>query len=51
MPPPPGWVDSLIRSKAQVAAGEAVPMQPLLERLRARAERLERRQAKASQKA
>ena len=38
---PAGWLESLARSKAQIAAGEAVPLLPVLDRLRASAERLE----------
>ena len=39
--PPAGWQDSLVRSKSQIASGESVPLMPLLDRLRASAERLE----------
>ncbi len=39
------------RAKADIAAGRTVPMERVLERLRASAERLERRRAKATQKA
>jgi hypothetical protein len=38
---PPGWLESLARSKAQIAAGESVPLLPVLDRLLASAERLE----------
>lgn len=38
---PVGWVESLERSKAQIAAGMTVPLIPILDRLRASAERLE----------
>jgi hypothetical protein len=38
---PAGWRESLERSKAQIAAGVTVPLIPILERLRASAERLE----------
>jgi hypothetical protein len=38
---PSGWLESLGRSEAQIAAGEQVPLLPVLERLRATAERLE----------
>jgi hypothetical protein len=41
---PSGWLDSLTRSKAQIAAGESVPLLPILDRLRASAEQLERSQ-------
>jgi len=39
-----GWRESLERSKAQIAAGEAVPLLPVLDRLRAAAERIEAEQ-------
>ena len=42
--PPAAWRESLERSKAQIAAGEAVPLLPVLDRLRAAAERLEAEQ-------
>jgi hypothetical protein len=35
------WIESLERSKAQIAAGLTVPLLPLLEQLRASAELLE----------
>jgi hypothetical protein len=38
---PDGWRESLERSKSQIAAGEAVPLLPVLDRLRAAAERIE----------
>jgi hypothetical protein len=38
---PAEWIESLERSKAQIAAGLTVPLMPLLEQLRASAERLE----------
>ncbi len=41
---PAGWRESLERSKAQIAAGEAVPLLPVLDRLRAAAERIEAEQ-------
>lgn len=43
-PPPADWRDSLARSKAQIAEGESVPLLPVLDRLRASAERLEAEQ-------
>ena len=43
-PVPAGWRESLERSKAQIAAGGTVPLLPLLDRLRAAAERLEAEQ-------
>lgn len=39
---PAGWIESLQRSKAQIAAGETVPLLPLLDELREAAERLEK---------
>ena len=41
---PAEWLESLERSKAQIAAGETVPLLPILDRLRASAERLEAEQ-------
>jgi hypothetical protein len=41
---PAGWLESLERSKAQIAAGESVPLVPILDRLRTSAERLEAEQ-------
>ena len=38
---PAGWLESLAASKAQIAAGQTVPLLPILDRLRASAERLE----------
>jgi len=38
---PARWLESLERSKAQIAAGQAVPLLPVLDHLRATAERLE----------
>lgn len=38
---PAGWLESLGRSKAELAAGQTVPLMPVLDRLRASAERLE----------
>jgi len=43
-PGPAGWRESLARSKAQIAAGESVPLLPVLDRLRVSAERLEAEQ-------
>ncbi len=43
-PAPAGWHESLVRSKAQIAAGESVPLLSVLDRLRASAERLEAEQ-------
>lgn len=41
---PADWRESLERSKAQIAAGAAVPLLPVLDRLRAAAERIEAEQ-------
>lgn len=41
---PVEWLESLVRSKAQIAAGQTVPLLPILDRLRASAERLEAEQ-------
>ncbi len=38
---PVGWSESLARSKAQIAGSESVPLLPVLDRIRASAERLE----------
>ena len=35
-----GWQESLTRSKAENAAGQSVPLLPMLDRLRANSERL-----------
>ena len=38
---PARWLESLERSKAQIAAGQTVPLLPVLDQLQATAERLE----------
>jgi hypothetical protein len=43
-PAPNGWRESLARSQAQIAAGQSVPLLPVLDRLRATAERIEAEQ-------
>jgi hypothetical protein len=48
---PAGWLESLERSKAQIAAGQSVPLLPVLDRLRASAERLEAEQALSADEA
>lgn len=48
--PPPDWIDALDRSKAQVDAGQTVPAEPVLQRLRAGLARLEARQPKKHSK-
>ena len=40
------WAESLARSRAQIEAGETVPIEPVLERLRASLARMEDRRAK-----
>jgi hypothetical protein len=45
---PPGWlVESLERSEAQIAAGETVPLEPVLDRLRASIVRMQDKRVKA----
>jgi len=39
------WIEALDRSAAEVAAGQTVPIEPVLDELRASAERLEARLA------
>jgi hypothetical protein len=41
---PRGWCERLERSQAQIAASQAVPLLPVLDRLRATAERIEAQQ-------
>jgi hypothetical protein len=43
-PSPAGWRESLTRSQAQISAGATVPLLPVLDRLRATAERIEAEQ-------
>lgn len=38
---PAGWLESLAHSKAEIAAGQTVPLLPILDRLRASADKLE----------
>jgi hypothetical protein len=40
---PEGWVASLAQSKAEVEAGKAVPLEPVLDRIRARIARMKAR--------
>jgi hypothetical protein len=43
---PPDWLlDSLARSEAQIAAGETVPLEPVLDRLRASIARMKSKPA------
>ncbi len=48
---PVEWLESLARSKAQIATGQTVPLLPILDRLRASAERLEAEQGLAPDEA
>lgn len=41
---PAGWLESFARNKTQIAAGEGIPLLPILDPLRATAERLEAEQ-------
>jgi hypothetical protein len=46
-PAPPGWIDSLEHSKAQIEAGATVPLEPFLDELRDSIARMrKRREAK-----
>jgi hypothetical protein len=48
---PPGWlVESLERSEAQIAAGQTVPLEPVLDRLRASIARMKAKQPQAGRK-
>ncbi len=49
-PAPPGWVESLERSEAQIAAGLSVPLEPVLDRLRATVQRMEAKRAGTEKK-
>lgn len=42
---PPGWLEALAESKAQIEAGKAVPLEAVLQRLRASATGMEARRA------
>ncbi len=44
-PAPLGWEESLERSEAQIAAGLTVPLEPVLDRLRATIRRMEAKRA------
>ena len=48
---PPGWLESLTRSKAQIEAGQAVPMEPFLDRLRGSIARIEAQQVDRTKRA
>lgn len=45
---PSGWVESLERSEAQLARGETVPLEPVLDRLRATIARMEAKRGGAA---
>lgn len=42
---PKAWIEALLRGTAEVARGESVPIEPVLERCRAKIARMEERQA------
>jgi hypothetical protein len=42
-PAPPGWIDSLERSKAEIEAGKTVPLEPFLDELRDSIARMKKR--------
>jgi len=44
-PAPAGWLETLERSEADLAAGRTVPLEPVLARLRESIKRMELRQA------
>ncbi len=44
---PAGWLEALERSEAQLARGETVPLEPVLERLRATIARMDAKRAGA----
>ncbi len=47
----PGWIaESLERSEAQIAAGQTVPLEPVLDRLRASIARMRAAQSRTEQK-
>ncbi len=51
-PPPPEWLEAMVESDAELAAGLTVPLEPVLARLRESLEWMEARQkAKAVHKA
>jgi hypothetical protein len=48
---PPGWLaESLERSEAQIAAGQTVPLEPVLDRLRASIARMKGKQPRPEPK-
>jgi hypothetical protein len=42
---PPGWIEVLVQSKAEIEAGLTVPLEPVLARLQASLDRMEARHA------
>lgn len=40
---PAGWLEALARSEAQIAAGQTMPLEPVLNRLRASIARMKAR--------
>jgi hypothetical protein len=44
---PMGWLASLAESKAEVEAGKTVPLEPVLDRIRASIARMKARRAEA----
>ena len=44
-PAPAGWLETLERSEADLAAGHTVPLEPVLARMRESIKRMEARQA------
>ncbi len=44
---PAGWLEALEISEAQIAAGQTVPIEPVLDRLKATLARMEAKQATA----
>jgi hypothetical protein len=47
---PAGWVKALDRSDAQIAAGQTIPLEPMLDELRASIARMEAKRARATGK-
>jgi hypothetical protein len=45
-PVPAGWIDSIERSKAEIEAGEAVPLEPFLDELRDSIARMKKRRTR-----
>jgi hypothetical protein len=45
---PAGWAESLARSEAQIAAGETMPLEPVLDELRASIARMEAKRTRKS---